>query len=296
MRRPRLRTLAVAALVVGAGACSSAGSAVGGQRAYGAEPTSTTEPATTTVAATSPAAPVSTPAPGPAPAPPGVGSGSPPTTAGVLSSLPPLVTAPAKEAFDGPNATTWDTRRWNGDAGGSGTVGVTKGVGQMIIDPRGTHEWARALDIEGSWNDFDLTVTLIPQTEGLGSVYVGLRGGGGWRVGTPYLPNQGLSLEYAYARGLPGELRLMQSGADGITDVGSVDAPTVAAGKAARLRLRAEGTLVQAKVWPVGGSEPDEWMLDVETELLEAGTLHLAYRDSPGGVLQWDDLEVIPLP
>jgi hypothetical protein len=237
------------------------------------------------------------------------GEASPPTTAAVVgisattTTIPPFgdaqappVTTSTEQRFDGPSAEDWTAEGWASEAAGEGQAIITTGVGRMVVDPRGTYEWVRAVGASGPFGDLDVEAAVTPRTEELGSIYIGLRGNGNWRGATPYLPSVGLAVEYAFSPGIESELRVYEiSDARGVEDRGAVSVPPLREGQKGRIRVSLEGGTVRAKIWLDGRPEPDAWTIERMTGAVSAGSIHLSYRDEPGGTLDWDDLIVKPL-
>ncbi|MGD9750394.1 MAG: hypothetical protein AB7W59_05285 [Acidimicrobiia bacterium] len=296
-RRAAVMTLVLAVAPLTTLACGTMGSETGASTTttavVAARPVEPATSSTTVVAATSSTSVV---APEPSVGPPAPTAGTKPGVPDApAQELPPPATEPHEERFEQPAATTWDTRRWDGDAGGAGEVSVREGVGRMVIDPRGTYEWARAVDTAASYEDAEIRAVIAPRTDGIGSVYIGVRGSGAWRPATPYLPARGLVVEYAFAEGLESELRLLEVGDGTIGDVArSAAAPTPVDARS-HLVVKVEGTTVRAKVWPAGEQEPSGWALEVDTDVGGSGTVHFSYRDDPDGTLDWDDVFITPL-
>lgn len=207
----------------------------------------------------------------------------------------PPVTTSTVQRFEGGDKPTWDSAGWSAEAAGEGKAVVTKGVGRMVVDPRGTYEWVRAIGATGPFDNFGVEAAITPRTEALGSVYIGLRGNGNWNFAAPYLPATGIAIEYAYAPGIESELRLYKVTDAGITDGGAVPVPALAKGTKGHLRVEVSGTTVRAKTWHEGEKEPTGWAIERTLDGPPAGSLHLSYRDEPGGTVDWDDLIVKPL-
>jgi hypothetical protein len=287
-RRVTLLTLAVAA-VVSAG-CSSLGEVGARPTSSSAAPAEGTEPSTTNAEGSAVAQ-------------------ATPTTAAVVgisattTTVPPFgdsdappVTTSTEQRFEGPAAPDWKGEGWESEAAGEGEAIVTKGVGRMVVDPRGTYEWVRAVGATGPYGDLDVEASVTPRSEELGSIYIGLRGNGNWRGSTPYLPSIGLAVEYAFSPGIASELHVYQiSETGGVQDRGSVPVGALRNGQKGRVRVSLTGDTVRAKVWRDGEAEPADWAIEQTTEVVSAGSIHLSYRDEPGGTLDWDDLIVKPL-
>jgi hypothetical protein len=208
----------------------------------------------------------------------------------------PAVTSSTEQRFDGPAAEDWKAEGWESEAAGEGEAIVTKGVGRMVVDPRGTYEWVRAVGATGPYGDVDVEAAMTPRSEDLGSIYIGLRGNGNWRGSTPYLPSVGLAVEYAFSPGIESELRVYQiSDAGGVEDRGAVPAPALRNGEKGRVRVSLAGGTLRAKVWRDGEPEPSGWAIERAADVVSSGSIHLSYRDEPGGTLDWDDLIVKPL-
>lgn len=207
----------------------------------------------------------------------------------------PVVTEATVENFDGAAADDWLSHGWQSEAAGAGEAVVAKGVGRMVVDRRGTYEWVRAMGAVGPWGDLELQAAVTPRTEGLGSVYIGLRGNGGWRPSTPYLPSSGVAVEYAFAPGIASELRIYQIDDRGTLDVGSVEVASLRAGQRGNMKVSLDGATLRAKVWSDDEDEPEVWAIEREVRTVAPGSIHLSYRDESGGTVEWDDLIVKPL-
>lgn len=74
---------------------------------------------------------------------------------------------------------------------------------------------------------------------------------------------------------------------------------TYTAGATYRVRFRWQGSTLQAKIWPVAGSEPASWMVDTsDASVTAAGTLHLASTSGATAAARtttWDNLVVTDL-
>jgi hypothetical protein len=273
-RAGRVAALAVVGLLVG---CSSVG-----------EEGATSPQATTPTTDRSRAVVSSTTVPPAGSAPPT--AAAVPGISATTTTIPPFgdadappVTATTEQRFEGPAAEDWTSEGWASEAAGSGEAVVTKGVGRMVVDPRGTYEWVRAVGVVGPYEDLDVEATMTPRSEALGSVYVGLRGNGNWRGSTPYLPSVGVALEYAFSPGIESELRIYQiSDAGGVEDRGAVPVAPLRSGETGRIRVSLDGMTLRAKVWRDGQPEPSAWALERTVDVAVPGSIHLAYRDEPG--------------
>ena len=190
----------------------------------------------------------------------------------------------------------WDDETWTVDAPGESSVAALDGVGVMETDLRGTHEWVRATAPGSSHEDASLLARITPIRSSEGTVFVGLHGDGEWRDASPYLPQSGVVVEYAYSEIFGGEVVLIVL--DGLDErrIGPAAGPVLADGESANIRLEVVGRQARVKVWRDRTSEPTEWNIQADVPATDGGTVQISYRDGVGQSVGWDELSLLLLP
>ncbi|MEW5766677.1 MAG: DUF2341 domain-containing protein [bacterium] len=82
------------------------------------------------------------------------------------------------------------------------------------------------------------------------------------------------------------ELHVMNGG---MTQLSAPDGSTFSLGTYYRMKLALVGTQLKARYWPVGGSEPAGWMIEIGDSALSAGRIAL---NGYGTSTKWDDIQV----
>jgi PKD repeat protein len=168
------------------------------------------------------------------------------------------------------------------------------GAGVMETDLRGTHEWVRAAAPRSAHVDASLLARITPIRSSEGTVFVGLHGDGEWRDASPYLPQSGVVVEYAYADLFEGEIVLIVFDELEARRIGPVLGPVLADGESATIRLEVADGRARARVWRYGAPEPSSWDVEGVTSS-DNGTVQIAYRDAVGQSVTWVELLLSPV-
>ena len=187
-----------------------------------------------------------------------------------------------------------DDSSWEVELPGEASATVIGGAGVMETDARGTHEWVRAIAEGSSHDDASVFARIAPVRSDEGTVFIGLRGDGGWRDAFQYVPQTGVVLEYGYSPVFEGEIVLIVLDGPEQRRVGPVIGPVLSDGESADIRFEVVGDRARVKVWRSGDDEPPGWAVEVDGVSTTGGVVQIAYRDGVARSVAWDQLTLTP--
>jgi YD repeat-containing protein len=186
--------------------------------------------------------------------------------AAVASGVPAAPAPLLSESFSGSNGAGWDAGRWSTGLSGSGAVDIQSNAGRIDLDA-GT-SWGYGLGSTSSQHsDAEVIAAFTVGSEPDGAVSFWLRASSTWDSGA-----QQFTDGYKLTADVDSDavrIELVYDTWDGAWLAG--DSFTFDANTTYRVRFRADGSLLAAKVWVDGTSEPSAWTLDATDDQHASG-------------------------
>jgi hypothetical protein len=209
------------------------------------------------------------------------------------SATPSADTSLFSEDWTGADGAAWDASKWTADGGTSATADILSNQGRMRFE-NVSEARARAIASMPKRANTEVLMSFrFPSTEAKGLLQIFSRASGNWVSG---YPNSGYFVEIPNNNDNVG-LREVSSGT-------IIELANESVGQATTtkqwVRLRVEGSTLQAKVWTDGTPEPSGWEIQAtDASFSEAGVLQLRWARSSTATdareVHLDDLAVTDL-